>query len=86
MGARQGARQGGETRSKTRGETGAKWGKAGQSKIILGFRVPTTRGQDRGETRGEQGPLSHSLTSCPSWWWGPYIVAFWWEHYNLDRG
>ena len=22
--------------------------------------------------------LSHSLTPCPSWWWGPYIVAFWW--------
>ena len=20
--------------------------------------------------------LSHSLTPCPSWWWGPYIVAF----------
>ena len=24
--------------------------------------------------------LSHSLTPCPSWWWGPYIVAFWWGH------
>ena len=31
-------------------------------------------------------PLSCSLTSCPSWWWGPDIVAFWWGHYNLDRG
>ena len=20
------------------------------------------------------------------WWWEPYIVAFWWGHYNLDRG
>ena len=24
--------------------------------------------------------MSHSLTPCPSWWWGPYIVAFWWGH------
>ena len=31
-------------------------------------------------------PLCCSLTSCPSWWWGPYIVAFWWGHYNIDGG
>ena len=31
-------------------------------------------------------PLCCSLTSCPSWRWGPYIVAFWWGHYNLRLG
>ena len=40
-------------------------------------------------------PLCCFLTSCPSWWWGPYIVAFWWGpyivafwwgHYNVDGG
>ena len=48
QGVNQGAKQGqnkGQNRGKTRAETGAKqglkWGETGQSKIILGFRVPT---------------------------------------------